>query len=87
MRHFAFLVVIAACSFATAADARLTMENYNKVVPGAHLAFVYGCLGRETSVNSQHGKKKSLVWKQGTTTIRVTFDNDKVVGKSQSGLK
>jgi len=87
MRHFIFLAILAACSVASAADSRLTMENYNKITPGASLGFVYGCLGKESTVSSQKGKKKSLVWKQGNVTIRVSFENDKVVSKSQMGVK
>jgi hypothetical protein len=87
MRHFLFLAVIAGCSVASAADIRLTMENYNKIIPGANIGFVYGCLGKESTISSQRGKKKSLVWKQGTVTIRISFENDKVVSKSQTGVK
>jgi hypothetical protein len=87
MRHFIFLAVIAGCSVASAADARLTMENYNKIAPGASIGFVYGCLGKETTISSQRGKKKSLVWKDGKATIRISLENDKVVSKSQTGVK
>ena len=87
MRHFLFLAVIAGCSVAIAADATLTMANYNKIVPGASIGFVYGCLGKESTISSQKGKKKSLVWKDGKTTIRISFENDKVVSKSQTGVK
>ena len=87
MRHLAFLAVVAAGSIVSAADRGLTMENYNKIVPGASIGFVYGCLGKETSASSQSRNKKSLVWQQGKTTIHLKFENDKVVGKSQAGLK
>jgi hypothetical protein len=87
MRHFVFLTVIAACSVVSAADTKLTMENYNKITPGASMGFVYGCLGKETTISSQKGKKKSLVWKQGPASIRITLENDKVVSKSQMGVK
>jgi hypothetical protein len=86
----AFVLLIA--STATAADAsRITLDNYNRVQEAQSLQAVRSILGQETMIDSQIGRFKSLVWRVGSADnpskyVHVSFTNDKVTGKFQSGL-
>jgi len=48
LRRIAFLLVLLFFATGRAADsAKVTVENYNKVVIGSTTEFVYDCLGKE----------------------------------------
>jgi hypothetical protein len=88
MSRYLGLIVFFLCSSVMAADpAKLTVDNYNKVVIGANLQFVNSCLGRETLADNDFGDgDKTLIWKAGNKKISVSFQKNKVSSKWQSGL-
>jgi hypothetical protein len=88
MRILVVALAMLLCSSASAGDpGKLNSTNYAKIVPGASITYVRGCLGKETDFTvSKTANKKSLTWKEGKTTIRVSFEKDQVVSKSEHGV-
>jgi hypothetical protein len=75
-------VVVTGCS-------KVTKSNYDKIENGMSKADVEKILGKGTEekgggVGDLTGTM--VTWKKGETSISVTFANDKVVAKAQSGL-
>lgn len=75
-------VVVTGCS-------KVTKANYDKIENGMSRADVEAILGKGTE--SKGGGVGDLTgtvvkWEKGDKSITVTFANDKVVGKTESGL-
>src|SRR5690348_7859517 len=64
----------------------VTVEDYNKVVVGSDIRFVYKCLGRQTSISFHDGCQKTLTWETEDFTIIVRFKYNRATEKWQSGL-
>ena len=64
----------------------ITVEDYNKVVVGSDIRFVYKCLGKHTSISFHDGCEKTLKWEAESFRIIVRFKHNRVVEKWQSGL-
>jgi hypothetical protein len=65
---------------------KLTAENYDKVLLGSNLQFVYKCLGRQTSISFHDGIEKTLKWETEDATVLIRLKHNRVVQKWQSGL-
>jgi|SRR6478609_3257828 hypothetical protein len=75
------------CAAGRADDStKVTVEDYNKVVVGSDLRFVYKCLGRHTSISFHDGCQKTLKWETEDFTIIIQFKHNRVTEKWQSGL-
>jgi hypothetical protein len=84
---FAVAAAVSGCA------SKVSLSNYDKVQSGMTVAEVEGILGKgqtEASAGMALGNinlsAKVLVWKDGPKTIRVVFEGDKVVSKTQTGL-
>lgn len=83
------VVLVAFMAVVTTGCSKVTKANYDKVETGMSKAEVEKILGKGTEDKSGGiGDLTGTVvtWKKGDTTITVTFANDKVVTKVQSGL-
>jgi hypothetical protein len=72
-------------------DGRITLENYNKLKPGMSREDVDALLGSGQQVSSSSGGGHTFTvdtWiDDDFNSIILTFDNDKLSSKAQSGLK
>jgi len=86
-RLTAFWFVLLLSTACRAADpAKITIDNYNKVVIGSSIQFVYSCLGKETNSAFYDGTSKTLTWKTDDATIVIAFKRNRVTEKWQTGL-
>ncbi|MFB3894031.1 MAG: hypothetical protein ACE15C_18645 [Phycisphaerae bacterium] len=81
------LAVLPGCS------SKVSKSNYDKINTGMTVAEVEGILGKGTeqaggggAIGNVAGSAKIINWKDGDKTITVTFVNDKVTLKTESGL-
>jgi hypothetical protein len=87
LRLVALVFVLLFCAVSRATEpAKVTIEDYDKVVIGSRIQFVYECLGKQTSISFYGGCQKSLKWEGEGFTIVIRFKNNRVVEKWQSGL-
>ena len=87
------LAGLAAAMLAGCGPSRVSKGNFDKVQNGMSQAEVEKVLGKSTSQAGGGGavagitaSGKILSWTDGEKKITVTFVNDKVVAKTQSGL-
>ncbi len=82
-----FVIVLLFCFAARGAEpAQITIEDYNKVVIGSKLQFVYECLGKQTSISYHDSFHKTLKWEGADFTVVIRLKNNRVIEKWQSGL-
>ena len=87
LRSVVLVFVLLFCVAGRADDSiKVTLEDYNKIVIGSDIRFVYKCLGRQTSISFHDGCQKTLEWEGEDFTIVIRFKNNRVVEKWQSGL-
>jgi len=87
LRLLVLVLIFLFCIGGLAAEpTKVTVENYNRVVIGSNVQFVYRCLGRETSISFHDGVEKTLRWEANDATVIIQFKNNRVVEKWQSGL-
>src|SRR5436190_4572442 len=87
LRLIALVFVLLFCVSGRAADpAKITVENYDKIVVGSDLHFVYECLGRQTSISFHDGLQKTLKWETNDAIVLIRLKSNRVVQKWQSGL-
>jgi hypothetical protein len=87
LRMVTLILMLLFCAAGRAADpVSITVDDYNKVVVGSDIRFVYKCLGRETSISFHDGCEKTLKWEAEDFTVIVRFKHNRVVEKWQSGL-
>jgi len=68
---------------------KVTKSNYDKVTTGMTVQQVQGILGtgqEQAGGGIGNLTGKVMVWKSGDKKITVTFVNDKVTAKAESGL-
>src|SRR5947209_3720012 len=85
-----FVLLIFALLFCVAGQAaqpaQISLDDYNKVVVGSDIRFVYKCLGKQTSISFHDGCEKTLKWEAEVFTVIIRFKHNRVVEKWQSGL-
>ena len=86
-RLLTLVFVLLLCAASQAAEpAKVTIEDYDKVVIGSKVQFVYECLGKHTSISFHSGCQKTLKWEGEDFTVVIRFKNNRVVEKWQTGL-
>ena len=93
------VAAVALSAVLTGCGSKVSKDNFDKVKDGMTLSEVEGLLGKgkEQSSASVPGASaggvtipgasaKGMVWQDGNKMISVTFVNDKVMGKAQTGL-
>ena len=87
------LVLGLACVMLAGCGSKVSKDNYDKISTGMTTSEVEAILGKGAeeaaaggALGNLGGSAKVMVWKDGDKTITVTFVNDKVSLKAQSGL-
>ena len=88
--------MVAASVFLMACNSTVNKENYTKINTGMTISEVEAILGEGESQASSGVDMSELglgtitsevmVWQEGMSVISITFSNDKVMAKAQSGL-
>lgn len=95
MRHVVPGLVIAGlmCILVAGCGSKVSKSNYDKINNGMTVAEVEGILGKGTeqaggagALGNLTGSARIIAWTDEGRTITVTFLNDKVTAKAQTGL-
>jgi hypothetical protein len=99
----ALCVVVAGCGAGAGRKSRVTKENFDKIKVGMSQDDVVDLLGKGQPVGDGGGaaaavgvdisggqgpsNREEYTWTDGDKSINVTFRKEKVVGKTEKGLK